>query len=353
MIQSKQFGEWVTAWIRMNDYKKARWKLTGMYILVFFVLLNLFTFSLLVILQKVENDYVQKTEMVWKKQVVFSGQNVTVLKWEGDNGVNKQDIMDLHRSFLEDIRYWIVIIEVGLLLIAGFVSYFLAGKTLAPIQKKNELQKQFLADVSHELNNPLSALKTSLEIAKKQKDWTQGEIEDIFRDMEEEVSRLIQTTHNLLILEREDSEVQGEKIDLSKVINTQIEILQNMASKRNIKLIKDLNTYIKYAVLQDAERVIFNLLHNAIKFSLPNSEINITLSQKGELKIKDKGIGIAKKDLGYIFDRFYKSDNSRTFGNNNGSGLGLAIVKKIADKNNWKILVNSKEGESTEFVVKF
>jgi len=128
MTQSKQSVGWGIAWTRMNDYQKARWKLTGMYILVFFVLLNLFTISLFVILQKVERDYVQKTEVVLqKKQIFFPGQNVTVLEWNNNSEIDKQSIIDLHRVFLTDIRKWIVIIESILLLLAGFVSYFLAG----------------------------------------------------------------------------------------------------------------------------------------------------------------------------------------------------------------------------------
>jgi signal transduction histidine kinase len=338
----------------MNDYQKAKWKLTGMYILVFFVLLNLFTISLFVILQKVEEDYTQKTEVVWqKKQIFLPGSNVTVLEWSNNNEIDKQSIIDLHRTFLEDIRKWIVIVESVLLVLAGFTSYFLAGRTLKPIQYKNELQRQFLADVSHELKNPLSALKTSLEIAARQKHWSDGEVHEIFDDLEEEVTRLTQTTQDLVALEQIDEARITKQQNISNIVHNQISLLKSYASKRNIFIKEDLNDFVCQVNIRDVEQVVFNLVHNAIKFSLPNGKVYVSLSSKGELRIKDEGIGIMQKDLNHIFDRFYKVDSSRTFDDNNGSGLGLAIVRKIVDKNNWKIFVTSKKDEGTTFRVQF
>jgi len=354
MTQSKRSAGWAIVWTQMNDYQKAKWKLTGMYILVFFVLLNLFTISLFVILQKIEDDYVQKTEVVWqKKQIFFPGQNVTVLEWNNNNEIDKQAIIDLHRTFLINIRKWIVIVESILLILAGFVSYFLAGRTLRPIQYKNELQRQFLADVSHELKNPLSALKTSLEIATRQKHWSDGQVHDVFADLEEEVTRLTQTTQNLLVLEQIDEIQATKKQNISNIVQGQISLLKDFASKRNITIKEELNDFICSINARDVEQVVFNLVHNAIKFSLPNTSVNVLLSQKGKLRIKDDGIGIEQKDLDHIFDRFYKVDSSRTFDDDNGSGLGLAIVKKIADKNNWKIAVTSEKGHGTEFILQF
>ncbi len=354
MTQSKQSVGWGIAWTRMNDYQKARWKLTGMYILVFFVLLNLFTISLFVILQKVERDYVQKTEVVLqKKQIFFPGQNVTVLEWNNNSEIDKQSIIDLHRVFLTDIRKWIVIIESILLLLAGFVSYFLAGRTLKPIQHKNELQRQFLADVSHELKNPLSALKTSLEIASRQKHWSDGEVHEVFGDLEEEVTRLTQTTQDLLALEQIDEVKKTKEQNISNIVHNQINLLKNYAIKRNIVIKENLNDFECKVNIQDVEQVVFNLVHNAIKFSLPNGVVNVSLTTKGELFIKDNGVGIEDNELKHIFDRFYKVDDSRVFNEESGSGLGLSIVKKIVDKNNWKIFVTSEKGKGTEFRIQF
>ena len=354
MTQSKRSEGWATVWTRMNDYQKARWKLTGMYILVFFVLLNLFTISLFAILQKIGDDYVQKTEVVWqKKQIFLPGQNVTVLEWSNNNEIDKQVIIDLYRTFLTDIRKWIVIIESVLLILAGFVSYFLAERTLKPIQHKNELQRQFLADVSHELKNPLSALKTSLEIATRQKHWSDGQVHEIFADLEGEVMRLTQTTQDLLVLEQIDEMQATQKQNISNIVHGQISLLKDFASKQNITIQEELNDFICQTNARDVEQVVFNLVHNAIKFSLPNSSVSISLSQKGALHIKDNGIGIEQKDLDNVFDRFYKVDSSRTFDDDNGSGLGLAIVKKITDKNNWKISATSEKDSGTEFILQF
>jgi len=336
----------------MNDYKKAKWKLTGMYILVFFILLNLFTISLFVILQKVENDYVQKTEIEWqKKQVIFSKQNITVLEWGNSIQVDKQEVIDLHKSFLRDIRHWIVIIETILLVLAGFVSYFLAGRTLRPIQQKNELQRQFLADVSHELKNPLSALKISLEIAQKQKHWSDSEVRDMFDDLEGEVTRLTRTTEDLLVLEQSKNTREMVMRDITEIIHSQMILLKDFAQKRNITIDEELEKFSCKVSAQDIEKIVFNLVHNAIKFSHPNGVVEIVLSQNGVLRIKDSGVGIDKEELPHIFDRFYKADTSRTFSDDNGSGLGLSIVKKIADSNNWKITIKSEVEKGSVFNV--
>ena len=287
MIQSRRSAESGIVWRQLNDYQKARWKLTAMYILIFFVLLNVFTISIFVILQKAENDYIQKTEIAWqKKQIFFSQHNVTILEWGIDHGLDKQSVIDLNHSFLKDIRRWIVVIEFILLGVTGFVSYWLSGRTLRPIQKKNELQKQFLADVSHELKNPLSALKTSLEIAKKQKKWGVGEVKDLFEDLEQEVTRLSQMTNDLLLLENVDNKSVKIKCNVVDIVNNQITLLQSSADKRNIAIKTKLSNFELIADKKDIEQIVFNLLHNAIKFSNPNSEVIVSLTDKGNLKSK-------------------------------------------------------------------
>jgi len=210
-----------------------------------------------------------------------------------------------------------------------------------------------LADVSHELKNPLSALKTSLEIASRQKHWSDGEVHEVFGDLEEEVTRLTQTTQDLLALEQIDEVKKTKEQNISNIVHNQINLLKNYAIKRNIVIKENLNDFECKVNIQDVEQVVFNLVHNAIKFSLPNGVVNVSLTTKGELFIKDNGVGIEDNELKHIFDRFYKVDDSRVFNEESGSGLGLSIVKKIVDKNNWKIFVTSEKGKGTEFRIQF
>jgi len=351
MIQLKRFAGLGTGWKRMNDYQKARLKLNGIYVAVFFVFLNLFTISIFVILQKVEKDYVSKATIIYEKQIIFSKQNVTILEWNNGNKIDKEEIIKLHREFLSSIRHWIIIIEIVLLVLASIISYWLSGKTLQPIQKKNEKQKQFLADVSHELRNPLSAIQTSLEVAKKQTKWTESEIQETFNDLAEEIMRLTKITQDLITLEKS---AQIKQIcELAQICETQISRLKNYARQRNIIIDQKIEKYRYNCAKEEVEIVVYNLLQNAIKFSNPNSKVYIKLSSKGILTIRDNGVGIAEKDKAHIFDRFYKGDASRTFNDNTGSGLGLSIVKKIVERNSWKINMVSEQDKGTIFRVIF
>jgi two-component system phosphate regulon sensor histidine kinase PhoR len=99
----------------------------------------------------------------------------------------------------------------------------------------------------------------------------------------------------------------------------------------------------------DIETILYNLIHNALKFTPNNGVIKITWVKK-QLSISDSGIGISKENIPHLFERFYKADLSRT---NEGSGLGLTIVKEITDRYGAKITVSSNLGEGTTITVRF
>ncbi len=342
-------------WKFKNDFQKARLKLTGLYILILFVILNLFTVSLFWILKKEEIIHIQKLQNIWhKEEIFFPNQKITIIELKQDKPqIKSKEIIDLQHVFLEIIKKRILIIEFLLLALAGGLSYFLSGKTLRPIQEKNEQQKQFLADVSHELKNPLSALKMTLDVVKNQKEWKQGEINDVLSDIDTEIKRLSTITQDLILLEKSNKVNFKEKVKLNNIIENIIEKCRYFAKKKNIKINTYLEKCIIYAEKKDVEKLVFNLLHNSIKFSYLNGKIEIKLLSNGEFIIRDFGIGVSKEDLPKIFNRFYKADNARTFNEENGSGLGLSIVKKICDKNHWKINIKTNLEKGMTFFCKF
>ncbi len=355
-ILLKPFEELVTVWMKLDDFQKARWKLTGTYVVIFFILLNLFTGALFFVLQKEEIQHAKYIESVWQKnELIFPDKNLTIIQWQTNpkESLSKEEVIDLQHILLGVIRKWILIIEGFLLVVAGFMSYFLSGKTLRPIQKKNISQRQFLSDVSHELKNPLSALKISIEVAKKQEQWKAKEIHELLSDFEEEIDRLTKITGDLLVLEQNNHKIKKTNQNISSIIHKGVESLSSLSQKRNITIQEKLEDFSLLAIKGDIERIVFNILHNAIKYSHPNGKINVSLSKMGTLTIEDFGIGIEKKSLPNIFNRFYKVDSARTFSHENGSGLGLSIVKKICNKNGWKISVKSKEKKGTKFLIQF
>ncbi len=358
-ILSKRFEVLDTVWNPKNDFQKARIKLTGFYIFILFIILNFFTGALFLILNQEQHQHQEKISIAWEKnEILFPNKKITVIKVQSKpkNIISKQEIFDLQQEFLEKIKYKIFLLELLLLFLAGILSYFLSGKTLNPIQKKNEQQRQFLADVSHELKNPLSALKTSIEVSKEQKDWKIGEIKEVFEDLESEISRLISTTEDLLELEKKDFKNIQKNISPQKILRKILKKLQIFADKKNIKIIFKSQGNLEIKCEEgEIEKIFFNLIHNAIKFSKPHSEIFINLNLKNSkiFSVQNFGEIIEKKDIKKIFNRFYKTENARTFSEENGSGLGLSIVKKICDKNSWNIFVESEKESGTIFKINF
>ncbi len=361
-ILSKQFVEQVTGLTKLNDFQKTKLKITAYYLIVSFILLNLFVGALFFIIQSESNKYQKNINIFLKEEKTIytkdqNGLTIISLKKPQLLSINTEDFISYHKIFVDVLKIWLLKIEIILLILAGFLSYYLATLSMKPIEEKNKKQKKFLADVSHELKNPLSAIKTTLEVAQKQPDWKVGEAQEVFKDLNTEVSRLINITKDLLILEslKNNSKEKKEKVNIKEIINTIISKLTPMAQKKNIDIKADITENSKniFAYKNDIEKIIFNILHNSIKFSKHNSIIEIKFNKEHILTIKDYGIGISKSDIEHIFDRFYKADNSRTFTKESGSGLGLSIARELAKKNNIKIKVESKKEKWTKFSLKF
>ncbi len=351
----KPFEALVIAWKQLDEFQQARWKLTTLYIVILFIILNLFTLSLFFVLKEEEKTHQKKIQLIWeKKEIIFPNQKLTVFKLNPSQEkiINSKKLIELQHLFLNIIKKWILIIESVLLIISGFFSYFLSGITLRPIKEKNKKQQQFLSDVSHELKNPLSAIKTTIDIVKNQNSWEKGELNSVFIDINDEITRLINTTNGLFLLEKTDRKKQ-KKYKIDELLRKTVKKCLPLANNRNIRIKLNLKHFFEKLNKNDFETVVFNILHNAIKFSFPNSIIEITLSEKGLFKIIDHGIGISQKNISKVFNRFFKVDDSRTFIEENGSGLGLSIVKKICNENKWEFTVKSEINKGTTFTIKF
>lgn len=255
--------------------------------------------------------------------------------------------INFQQYFSKDFEEILLALNFLTLFLSGFLSWFLAGKTLEPIRQKMEEQKRFIADSSHELRNPLSAISATCEsmIRAKQKEG--------FEEILEESERLIKITENLLILDQVEKDSQNSEIDLKKLIENLLQKIKPMADEKNLILKMDLEKFSVLGDQNDFEKIIFNLFHNAIKFSHKNNKIVISLSENGVLKIQDFGIGILEKDLPKIFNRFYKADTARTFTYESGAGLGLSIVQEVVKKNGWKMEVESEKNKGTSFQIFF
>lgn len=223
------------------------------------------------------------------------------------------------------------------------------------LRDMEEYQKKFIANISHDFRSPLTSIKGYLEAMA---DGTiPVEMQDrYFKIILFETERLTDLTRDLLTLNEFDTRnlmMNLETFDIHEIIKTTARSFEGTctAKRISIELLFASRVLPVNADKGKIQQVLYNLLDNAIKFSPNDSTITIeTTDQGGKVltAVKDHGIGIPKKSLGKIWERFYKSDLSRGK-DKKGTGLGLAIVKEIIQAHNENINVVSTEGVGTEF----
>lgn len=221
--------------------------------------------------------------------------------------------------------------------------------------KMEEYQKSFIANVSHDFRSPLTSIKGYLEAI------LDGTIppemyEKYLKLVISETERLNKLTQGMLTLNSLDSRgyLNRTNFDINRVIKDTAASFEGTCSVKNI--VFDLTFFdsiqMVYADLGKIQQVLYNLIDNAIKFSRPDSTIYIQASGKYEkifISVKDTGIGIPKDSLKKIWERFYKTDQSRGK-DKKGTGLGLAIVKEIILAHGENIDVISTEKVGSEFI---
>lgn len=215
--------------------------------------------------------------------------------------------------------------------------------------KLDQMQKEFVANVSHELKTPITTIKsyaeTLLEGALENREIT----EDFLKVINSESDRMARIVSDLLKLSRMDyNQAKWNKVKLNpnSIVTSACRKLRLSANNKNIDLMLNTKENIDDIVFDvDAlEQLILNILSNAIKYTPENGKIEIDTYEENNsvvISVKDSGIGIPEKDLERIFDRFYRVDKARTR-ELGGTGLGLSIAKHIADEHNSLIEVESK-----------
>ncbi len=236
-------------------------------------------------------------------------------------------------------------------LLASLGSIAVANASLRPIAINVRKQKRFVSDAAHELRNPLASLQTTLESYLRSKDRTQQFGESVAEDLLLEVKRLIAVSEELLAFEKHEKTANIIACSMQKVLDVVLARLESLRAEKNISIVQNLSEEVIFIDPQDLDSVLYNLLHNAIKFSDKDAKIEVTWKGK-ELKLVDTGIGIAPEQLPHIFERFYKADTARSF-SVYSSGLGLALVHEIIDSYGGEIAVVSEPGKGTAFTINF
>ncbi|TDG00993.1 HAMP domain-containing histidine kinase [Paenibacillus piri] len=223
-------------------------------------------------------------------------------------------------------------------------------------KETKEQMRQFIADASHELRTPLTSIRGFLEVLLRGAAGNPDQLRKALTSMHGESERLNKLVHDLLVLAKLDKTPHTQLTDgmLDSVIREMEPQLRILAGSRQLTLRVEPNTSCNFEA-DKMKQVILNLFHNAVQHTDPDKghiEISLTGYPHGiELEIKDNGPGISEQHLPHVFDRFYRSDSSRTrkYG---GAGLGLSITKSIVELHGGSVEVESREGEGCIFTVR-
>ena len=301
-------------------------------------------------------------------------------------------------DFIADISWILIVISAVVCLLVGVLSWVMADIIIGPIEKltkfvsdfdlghldqrieitgKDEIselgqtfnsmadrlsqmedkRRLFVSNASHELKTPLSSIKLLSESILSMQTEEDSYISEFMTDINGEVDRLARIVDRLLTLTKLDAGTDALEVKLVSV-NTLLErinrSLKPQADIKNIVMaVIDHEEVYAELDLSKMWQVVYNITDNAIKYTPAGGVVKTTLTSEGDfcrIEISDNGIGIPKDHLDKVFDRFYRVDKARS-SESGGTGLGLSIVKDMVELHKGKILVDSKEGEGTVFIL--
>jgi two-component system, OmpR family, sensor histidine kinase ArlS len=231
---------------------------------------------------------------------------------------------------------------------------------LDQIEHSFKNQKQFIQNASHELNTPLTIIKTKIDVLKQKKSISSNDYEETIELIDNEVMRLSKITEQFLMLsalEENGFKAEFVKVNFKSILENIMKLFDNYIYSKNLSIKTNFEgEYDIYGNPVQIGQLLFNLFDNAVKYSVPKSRLLINLfngtdNKKLIFEITNKTSSINKEDIPNIFNRFYKTSDTM---DNKGFGLGLAIAKKIVEKNNGTIDIsyNDKLKEIT-FIITF
>ena len=241
------------------------------------------------------------------------------------------------------------------------LGIWLVLEDVAELRRLQRIRTEFIDNLSHELRTPITTVgllaETLARDAEAAGDGVPARMRERISKLEVETGNIAQMVAELLDLARIESggrQLHLDDIDLGRVATESVERLRSFAERQGIHLEVEVEPDLPYVRGEAAGlgQVFTNLIHNAVKFSPPDSTVTVTVkSTDGSLEaaVVDQGIGIAATDLPRIFERFYKADRSRAAGG--GTGLCLAIARNIVDSHGARLTVTSEEGAGATFTM--
>jgi signal transduction histidine kinase len=226
---------------------------------------------------------------------------------------------------------------------------------LARLDAAFAAQRQFTADASHELRNPLAIIRTNVDVALADPNADPDDLRHTIVVVKRASDRMARLVDDLLALaRRQEPTVEHEPVDLGAAVAEASDDFVVPAAARDIVLDRAIAPGVIVTGDRDAlKRAVANLLENAVRLAPAGSRIRLATGSEGDrawIAVADEGPGIAPKDQPHVFDRFWRADRARARADG-GTGLGLAIVRQIAESHGGEIRLQSKVGVGSSFVI--
>ncbi|BBH23605.1 hypothetical protein Back11_49500 [Paenibacillus baekrokdamisoli] len=295
-----------------------------------------------------------------------------------------------------DFRFKSIIYMILVIVGGGFLTYYISGKALKPLDTLNGqvkninvhnlsetlsvpptkdeiaeltitfnemtdklnsafmMQGRFSASAAHELRTPLAVLQTKVDVFKKKKDHTNEEYNALISVIEKQTKRLRGLVGNLLDMTNMDDNGEQSSIFIKDIFEDIISELSHIAKDKNVTLSLDCDNSIVTGNTDLLYRAFYNLVENGIKYNIDGGTVGVIVNRLSKeevsIKINDTGIGIAGNNKKNIFEPFYRVDKSRSR-QMGGAGLGLSIVDSIIKKHHGTLTVTDNENGGTCFNV--
>jgi signal transduction histidine kinase len=226
---------------------------------------------------------------------------------------------------------------------------------LARLDAAFAAQRQFVADASHELRNPLAIIRTNVDVALADPRADPEDLRHTIAVVKRASDRMARLVDDLLALaRRQEPTLEHEPVDLGAAVAEASDDFVVPAAARHIVLDRAIAPGVIVTGDRDAlKRAVANLLENAVRLAPEGSRIRLATGSEGDrawIAVADEGPGIAPEDQPHVFDRFWRADKARSRADG-GTGLGLAIVRQIAESHGGQVRLQSKVGVGSSFVI--
>jgi hypothetical protein len=226
---------------------------------------------------------------------------------------------------------------------------------LSRLQIAFESEKHLIADAAHELKTPLAVIRAQCDISLQKKRAAETYV-DSLTEIKAVTGSMLRQINGMLTLARLDSGMLSgptfREVSLPDCIEDAIRLVEPLAKNKNIRINRELGMGITVAGDKDTlTEAILNILENAVSYNRPDGSVAVEMVSSGKqvmIIVKDTGIGISKEETARIFDRFYRSEATRSM---EGTGLGLSIAKAIIEAHHGDIGVKSEVSQGSCFVI--